>query len=317
MAATPKLYLARAGRNGEDEDLALENNLAIIDFRDVPSLEGAVDYDAVAGLVNETFPDLKPKTRSYFAGQLWAFSSKMKTGDLVVLPQKLTPQVAIGRVTGPYEYREVNAQPRHIRPVEWLKMDLARSTFEQDLLHSFRVYLSVYNISRNDAVRRIPSDSGRETGPRPISPGRTENQRIAADRRSSRGRPRLGPDGTRPDRCADPVAIRRPRIDAVGRRRTSDRRLDHESLSPRARRRRRHSSGPGDPRARRPTALRPSQIAATLCGRHRLQNPSGHDADIQCRAGAARVLGEDSTGQSSTRPSRVTSRCASGTAATW
>ena len=30
MKKVPKLYLARAGRNGEDEDLALKNNLAII-----------------------------------------------------------------------------------------------------------------------------------------------------------------------------------------------------------------------------------------------------------------------------------------------
>ena len=51
MKVVPKLYLARAGRNGEDEDLALENNLAIIDFRDIPSLEGA----ARRGAMNNSF----------------------------------------------------------------------------------------------------------------------------------------------------------------------------------------------------------------------------------------------------------------------
>ena len=41
MKEAPKVYLARAGRNGEDEDCALENNLAVIGFLEVPSLAGA------------------------------------------------------------------------------------------------------------------------------------------------------------------------------------------------------------------------------------------------------------------------------------
>ena len=170
MADAPKLYLARAGRNGEDEDLAIENNLAIIDFRDVPSLEGANDYDAVAGLVNEALPDYKPRARGNFAGQLWAFSVSMENGDLVVLPRKLTSQVAIGRVTGPYEYREVNAERRHTRPVQWLKTDIPRAIFERDLLYSFGAFMTVCQISRNDAARRVASVLGGKPDPGPSAP---------------------------------------------------------------------------------------------------------------------------------------------------
>ena len=155
MPDAPKLYLARAGRNGEDEDLALENDFAIIGFRDIPSLEGAKDYDAVAERVNEALPDHKPRARGNFAGQLWAFSVAMENGDLVVLPRKLTSQVAIGRVTGPYEHREVNAEPRHVRPVKWLKTDIPRATFEQDVLSSFGAFMTVCQISRNGAARRV------------------------------------------------------------------------------------------------------------------------------------------------------------------
>ena len=155
MPDAPKIYLARGGRNGEDEDLALENNLAIIDFREVPSLEEANDYDAVARLVTQALPDHKPRARGNFAGQLWAFSVAMQVGDHVVLPRKLTSQVAIGRVTGPYEYREANGEHRHVRSVEWLKTDIPRATFEQDLLYSFGALMTVCQISRNDAARRV------------------------------------------------------------------------------------------------------------------------------------------------------------------
>jgi predicted Mrr-cat superfamily restriction endonuclease len=39
MNEQPKVYLAQAGKNGEDEEYALENGLAIIGFQEVPSLE--------------------------------------------------------------------------------------------------------------------------------------------------------------------------------------------------------------------------------------------------------------------------------------
>ena len=102
MKEAPKVYLARAGRNGEDEDYALEHNIAIISFRKVPSLEGARDYDTVVQLVEDALPDGKPRALGNFARQLWAFAFAMQEGDIVVMPRKLTSQIAIGRVTGPY-----------------------------------------------------------------------------------------------------------------------------------------------------------------------------------------------------------------------
>ena len=98
---------------------ALANNIAIIGFRDVPSLEGTKDYDEVFKQVSEAMPGRKPRAVGNLAGQLWAFALAMQEGDIVVLPRKLTSQIAIGRVTGPYRYDQVDTMKRHIRPVEW------------------------------------------------------------------------------------------------------------------------------------------------------------------------------------------------------
>ena len=131
------VYLARAGKNGEDEDYVLENNLAMIGYEAVPSLERAKDYDAVVKLVKDALPNEKPRALGNFSGQLWAFALAMRKGDIVILPRKLTGQIAIGRVKGPYRYNRVNKAFRHTRPVEWLRPDVPRATFEQDLLYSF------------------------------------------------------------------------------------------------------------------------------------------------------------------------------------
>lgn len=151
----PRIFLARAGGEGEDETYALDNGVAIIGFKDYPSLEGVKDYEAVVEIVKKARPDLKPKSAGHYAGQLWAFSIAMKEGDTVVLPRKLTSQVALGRVTGPYEYIKVGDAFRHVRPVQWVRIDVARPTFGQDLLNSFGAFMTVCRITRNDAENRI------------------------------------------------------------------------------------------------------------------------------------------------------------------
>jgi restriction system protein len=165
MTEQSKVYLARAGANGEDEDYALENGLAIIGFTEFGSLEGLPDYDSVVSLVRKSMPAAKPRQVGNFSGQLWAFAIAMKEGDIVVLPRKLTSQVALGRVTGPYKYAKIGEIFRHTRPVKWVKPDVPRTAFRQDLLYSFGAFLTVCTISRNDAERRVAEVIAGRTDP--------------------------------------------------------------------------------------------------------------------------------------------------------
>ncbi len=168
MTQESKVYLVRAGRSGEDEDRALENNVAIVGFQEVDSLATAADVAGVRKLVASAYPEAKSRALDNFARQLWAFAATMKEGDLVVLPRKRTSQIAIGRVKGPYEYRRLDGTRRHTRPVEWLQTELPRTAFEQDLLYSFGAFMTVCNISRNDAQRRVAAvaDGNTDPGPR-------------------------------------------------------------------------------------------------------------------------------------------------------
>lgn len=155
MSEHTRVYLARGGKDGEDEEYALEHGLAIIGFEEVPSLAEARNYEDVQQLVEATFPGRKPRAIGNWAGQLWAFAVAMKTGDLVVLPQKLSAQIAIGRVSGPYRYQNINGRLRHTRQIEWLRTDVPRTDFRQDLLYSFGAFMTVCQITRNDAEARV------------------------------------------------------------------------------------------------------------------------------------------------------------------
>lgn len=151
----PKVFLPRAGGNGEDENYALEHGVAVLGFRDFPSLAQASKLEDLYEIANTVSADQKPRARLNRARQLWTFAFGMQQGDIVVLPRKLTSQVALGRVTGPYRYAKVNGEDRHTRPVEWVRQDVPRALFAQDLLHSFGAFLTVCNITRNHAEKRV------------------------------------------------------------------------------------------------------------------------------------------------------------------
>jgi restriction system protein len=155
MKEQTKVYLIRAGSDGQDEEYVLDNNIAVIGYRDIPSLAAIKSYEDIFKIITTARLDLKPRAAGNYAGQLWAFAIAMKEDDIVVLPRKLTSQVALGKVSGPYKYQKVGNEFRHTRKVQWLRPDVARTVFNQDLLSSFGAFMTVCSISRNDAANRV------------------------------------------------------------------------------------------------------------------------------------------------------------------
>ena len=162
-----RAYLVRAGRHGEDEEFALDNDVAVVGYPDVASLEDADTYEAVRELVIPTYPeDTKSSSLGIHVGQVWRFVGEMKEGDLVILPRKRTSQIAVGQIAGPYRYNGRSARV-HTRAVKWLNAEIPRDTFQMDLLHSFGAAMTVCRIQRNNAVQRIQAvlETGKDPGP--------------------------------------------------------------------------------------------------------------------------------------------------------
>ena len=150
------VWLDRAGGHGENEDFALENGVAIIGWDDLPDLGQTKSKEDIYGLLEENFPEYEKNTLKNWLSQIYAFRHRWEKGDLVVLPLKLRSAIAIGRVTGPYKYMPKNpAHAKHTVPVEWIETDIPRTKFEQDLLYSFGAFMTVCQISRNNAEERI------------------------------------------------------------------------------------------------------------------------------------------------------------------
>ena len=149
-------WLVRAGRYGEREQFALDSGCAVIGFDELGDLSGLSSKDEVFDALRQASPNAAEKTLMNYAAQVWAFASRIEKEDLVVLPLKTTPAVAIGRVLGHYEYKADNpAGAHHLRTVEWLRTDVPRSVIGQDLLYSLGAFMTVCEIKRNGAASRF------------------------------------------------------------------------------------------------------------------------------------------------------------------
>ena len=149
-------WQVRAGRNGERDQQALDEKLAIVGWDGVPDLTRYRTRNELKSDLRDRYPDRSAYVIGNWTGQLWRFFHEMAEGDLVVMPLKSTRLLAIGEVAGPYRYRDdAKAGFRHVRPVRWLRTDVAREEFDADLRSSLGSLLTVCQLTRHEAPQRL------------------------------------------------------------------------------------------------------------------------------------------------------------------
>jgi restriction system protein len=151
------LWVVRTGKYGEFEQRFLDDKRIYLRW-------GGFDADLsmyetraqLRGLLESKFPNYSKARISNGVGQLYAFVTGMSKGDTVVVPSKKKPAIHIGEIEGPYTFDPSGAADlKQYRTVRWLKTDIARSTFDPDLLYSFGAIMTVFRVERNNAETRV------------------------------------------------------------------------------------------------------------------------------------------------------------------
>ncbi|QVI24291.1 hypothetical protein KHQ06_16880 [Nocardia tengchongensis] len=153
----PRAWLIRGGSHGERETQALTEGLAIVGWEEMGDLKAYSTWPELISALQLAYPEVGRAVIGNWAGQLWKFDTDIQAGDHIVMPLKTSPgRVAIGRVSGPYEYRvEKPAELRHVRKVDWIRRDIAWESIRPDLRASLGSLLTVCGLVRHDAARRI------------------------------------------------------------------------------------------------------------------------------------------------------------------
>ena len=96
---------------------------------------------------------------------LYAFANEIAEGDAIILPDRARRQVVIGRVTGPYEWVESEAdhEDRHTRTVQWsarFGWDDLPEPVKHTVLHYQRPVLRLQDQESALKLAELAQDSG-------------------------------------------------------------------------------------------------------------------------------------------------------------
>jgi restriction system protein len=150
------LWKVQAGKYGEQMTVALEQNLVTIGWDELGDLSAIHSRKELEELYKHTYPGKGIKTVYNHVGQIWAFKDRIKVEDYVVLPLKNRSAIAVGAVKSTYEYRrDLGETVHHCRIVRWIAKEVPRTSFGQDLLYSFGAFMTVCQITRNNAEKRV------------------------------------------------------------------------------------------------------------------------------------------------------------------
>jgi restriction system protein len=105
---------------GENAEEFLRQQIVGIGWKDAGSLAGLKTRDQIIRKVKEVWPDYKPMKAVMTGSQLDKIANVMKVGDSVISFDPSARVYHVGRIVGPYEFREDATHAlANRRPVKW------------------------------------------------------------------------------------------------------------------------------------------------------------------------------------------------------
>ena len=140
---------------GSYEEEALEEGKISIDYGVSKDLKDAQTRDDVRNLVQQVLPHVDNNRIGQITGQLWNFKSSIEIGDLIVMPRKGQPTIAIGEMAGDYVFVADRPVHFHRRKVTWINKEVARSSLDLDLKGSISSIVTVFRPKAENAEERL------------------------------------------------------------------------------------------------------------------------------------------------------------------
>lgn len=147
------IWVCRTGNQGQYEKIFFENN-AIYYTREGFDFDLAQASKEVAiSRLSELMKDAARQTISNTWSQIDIFAHRMDVGDVVIVPKKNSPIIAVGVISSQYRYNPEDMFPKkHTRTVDYIAFDINTALFSQDLRYSLRAYRTVFSIRQENKL---------------------------------------------------------------------------------------------------------------------------------------------------------------------
>jgi restriction system protein len=88
----------------------LEKNIVTIGWNEIPDISTITAKKDLEDLYLKINPNVKRMHMVRMVGQIWDFVKEIKEGDTLALSLKSQSAIALGKVEGDYEYKELTPQ---------------------------------------------------------------------------------------------------------------------------------------------------------------------------------------------------------------
>ena len=150
------IWLIRAGKNGEQERDALENDVCVIGWNELPDLSKIANKEELTNVYRQYYKDEAERSIAIRVNQILRFVNDVKIGDMVTIPLKSERSILIGKINGEYVYKRISSVIQHSRSVQWVgKIPRSSLREHQDILYSLGSRLTIARVWANDAENRI------------------------------------------------------------------------------------------------------------------------------------------------------------------
>ena len=150
------VWVCKGGKRGQRESRFIESNVIAIGWGDLDDLSKIESRSDLRSLYEKNWPSASEGRQRNHVGQIYAFLVKVQIGDLVVIPMKTSGTIWIGEIKSKYQFRiDLGADMKHSRSVKWIRKNVPRNKFDQDLLYTFGSAMTFSKAERNQAEKRV------------------------------------------------------------------------------------------------------------------------------------------------------------------
>ncbi len=148
------MWVCRAGENSVYYDVFKEKNTIFLAWKgfDVDLFTFTDKEELRAFVIKEKKIDNRTSI-SNWVGQLLSFYKEMLYNEYVLVPSKGSRFYSLARIAGDYEYRKyADSILYHSRSVEFLRHDIPREIFDQDIVYSLGAYRTLFKVKHEQRV---------------------------------------------------------------------------------------------------------------------------------------------------------------------
>ncbi len=140
------LWALAAGSEDRRAGYGFDHDAAIVGWSRTGDLRTVGSVQELRDRLARAYPGTDPATFGEWANQLWAFGHDIVIGDLIAVRLEASPEVAFGRITGPYTFDPGAPENRqHQHPAEWMRRT-AWDALDADLRRELETPLAVYRV---------------------------------------------------------------------------------------------------------------------------------------------------------------------------